>query len=107
MFLLSNSLFFQNASLAKAILVLISSVHFASSEIQLPKYLYRDTCSRVLLSNVTWHFILPLLLTTITLVFYIYGHPITCSFCFKYAAKTASSAYLTFVILILLNCTPF
>src|SRR3989442_15122474 len=69
MFPLSNSLFFQNASLAKAILVLISCTHFASSEIQLPKYLYRDTCSSVLLSNVTLHFIFPLLLTTITLVF--------------------------------------
>src|SRR6188768_3526647 len=69
-FLLITSLFCQKAALAIPILAFNSSSHLASSVIQLPKYLYRFTCSNAMLFKVMKHFTLLALLITITLVFF-------------------------------------
>src|SRR5688572_11156296 len=53
MFPLITSLFCQNAVQAIPTLALISSSHLASSNIQLPKYLNRVTCSNCTPFNVT------------------------------------------------------
>src|SRR6188508_610053 len=69
-FLLIISLFIQKAALAIPILAFNSSSHLASSVIQLPKYLYRFTCSNAMLFKVMEHFTLLSLLITITLIFF-------------------------------------
>src|SRR6267154_106412 len=72
MFLLINSLFCQKAALAIPTLVFISSSLFASSVIQLPKYLKCLTCSTGTPSNIILRCIPVIssaLLIIITLVF--------------------------------------
>src|SRR6267154_6263873 len=121
MFLLINSLFCQKAALAIPTLVFISSSLFASSVIQLPKYLKCLTCSNGTPSNIILRcipVISSILLTTITLVFLtLISIPyslhallslsiIICIFFLLSATNTASSAYLSSVILIPLNLIP-
>src|SRR6267154_2036240 len=72
MFLLINSLFCQKSAFAIPTLFFISSSLFASSVIQLPKYLKCLTCSNGTPSNIILlciPVISSILLTTITLVF--------------------------------------
>src|SRR6478735_735429 len=118
-FLLSNSLFCQKTALAVPILAFISSSHLASSLIQLPKYLYLSICSNILLSKTIEHISFPVLLTTITLVFFTFiAIPYTLQDSFSLsiilckafrvsATNTASSVYLKFVLLFPLKRTPF
>src|SRR6187401_970605 len=73
-FLLITSLFCQKAALAIPILAFNSSSHLASSVIQLPKYLYRFTCSNAMLFKVMEHFTLLAVLITIILVFFTFLH---------------------------------
>src|SRR6187401_1061555 len=69
-FLLIISLFFQKAALAISILAFNSSSHLAASVIQLPKYLYRLTCSNAMLFKIMEHFTFLALLITVPLVFF-------------------------------------
>src|SRR2546425_6930984 len=121
MFLLINSLFCQNAALAIPTLALISSSLFASSVIQLPKYLKRVTCSKGTLFNIIQlciPFCFSFLFIIVTLVFLtLISIPyalhvsfslsiIFCMFFLLSATNTASSAYLKSVILTPLNLLP-
>src|SRR5688572_19165622 len=72
MFPFISSLFCQNAALVIPTLALISSSHLASSDIQLPRYLNRVTCSNGTTSKVK-HACAPFSVlsppTTVTFVF--------------------------------------
>src|SRR5207247_6718734 len=108
-----SSLFCQKAALAIPILALISSSLLASSVIQLPRYLKRDTCSKGTPSN-SIHRCIPfgfaVLFIIITFVFFtLISIPyslhfvlnlsiIFCIFFLFSATNTASSAHLRFVI---------
>src|SRR6267154_6531284 len=121
MFLLINSLFCQKAALAIPTLVLIFSSLFASSVIQLPKYLKCLTYSNGTPPNIILRCIpvsFSVLFIIITLVFLtLISIPyslhvlfslsiIFCIFFLLSATNTASSAYLRSVILIPLNLMP-
>src|SRR3989441_2856695 len=110
--LLISSLFCQKAALAIPTRALISSSLLASSVIQLPRYLKRDTCSKGTLFNVIsrcipFGFVVPFIIITFvffTLISIPYALHVVlnlsiifCIFSLFSATNTASSAYLKFV----------
>src|SRR3989442_14236050 len=119
MLLLISSLFCQKAALAILTLALVSSSLLASSVIQLPRYLNRDTCSKGTLFNVInrcipFGFAVSFIIITFYL-FYIDLHSlhvvlnlsiIFCIFSLFSATNTASSAYLKFVTFTPPNLIP-
>src|SRR6059036_2895657 len=111
--LLISSLFCQKAAIAIPTLALLSSSLLASSVIQLPRYLKRDTCSKGTLFNVInrcipFGFAVPFIIITFvffTLISIPYALHVVlnlsiifCIFLLLSATNTASSAYLRFVI---------
>src|SRR3989441_10988323 len=118
--LLISSLFCQKAALAIFTLALISSSLLASSVIQLPRYLKRDTCSNlgtlfnVINRCIPFGFAIPFIIITFvffTLISIPYSLHVVlnlsiifCLFFLFSATNTASSAYLRFVIFNIYIC---